>query len=122
MYMRHSIILATRLKRKIFLAGSIPPYVRECAEAALSDARCVLRDIQFFDFGCIFYVDAPDTVSSEEIARTIRIGTSKPVRERFMELWSIPSLWTKRFCDAGDASAEDARAKAAEFFATVKSR
>ena len=118
-----SIALATRLRRKIFSAGNIPTVVIQLVKEALSEMDCLLTDFAFVsEYGLLLEISAPDNLEPEKISFSLRTYTSKRIRNKFPELWSMPSLWTRRFYSEENAFSDAFKENAERFFFTVKTR
>ena len=89
----YTIALATRLKRKVFRAGNIPVCV-ECGGIA----------------------------EAEKIAELIRKATSRPIRQKYPELWKMPSLWNQSPCIVEGKMDPENMEKIEEYYRNLKSR
>ena len=118
----YTIALATRLKRKVFLAGNIPADVERLSREALNEEGIDIKETLFYDYGYVCCVNAPESIKPEAIAYTIRKSTSRPIREMYPELWAMPSLWnSKAYIEDGELT--EAKKKNIEgYYQTLKSR
>ena len=118
----YSIAIASRLKRRIFLAGNIPSEFLRLAKAALNENLISIQQYRFYDYGVLLQLNMPDEMSPETAAALIRSSTSKPLRTTFSELWPLPSLWTRKcFIKAGELDGLFVQ-EAEDFFASLKNR
>ena len=114
--------LATRLKRRIFLAGNIPNEFLRLATEALKEEDITITKHTFYDFGVLLELSLPENTSPDSVATLIRESTSKPLRITFSELWPLPSLWTKKCLIRQGELDENFIREADEFYASLKSR
>ena len=94
----YTIALATRLKRKVFRAGNIPVDVMEMIDDALRVNGTHLDGHRFYDYGVVLCVECGGIAEAEKIAELIRKATSRPIRQKYPELWKMPSLWNQSPC------------------------
>lgn len=118
----YTIALATRLKRKVFLAGNIPSDVKDIVEDALQKRDAHVKEMKFLPYGCICCVDVPEAIYPDRIAYLIRTSTSKPIRDKYPELWSMPSLWNRKTFIREGMITEDAVREINEFYDSLKTR
>lgn len=91
------IAIATRLKRKIFLAGNITESVRKETYDAAEKNKCRIINCQFRPYGMEFMLDCDTEQTAKQVVKCMRYATSGPVRKRYPELWKMPSLWARKY-------------------------
>lgn len=116
------IILATRLKRRIFRARAIPDAVTDLARDALVEHGCTLEEATYWEYGAAFKVDLTDSMTDEDAAKWIRNATSGPIRKQFQELWPMPSLWTRGHCMVPVSEEEQMDERAKAYFDGIPTR
>ena len=112
----------TSRKRRIFLAGDIPRSFTELAGEAMSSMGIDINDIKFFDYGVAMSVNSPPDIAPEKIVTKLKSATSRRIRERYKELWSMPALWTKAYWYGTGTLNEKALSDIKEFFEKQPSR
>ena len=118
----YTIALATRLKRKVFRAGNIPGDVMEMIGAVLKQSDASLDGYRFYDYGVVLCVECGGFTEAEKIAEVIRKTTSRPIRQKYPELWKMPSLWNQSPCIVEGNMGPDNMEKVEEYYRRLKTR
>ena len=118
----YTIALATRLKRKVFRAGNIPVDVMEMIDDALRVNGTHLDGHRFYDYGVVLCVECGGIAEAEKIAELIRKATSRPIRQKYPELWKMPSLWNQSPCIIEGKMDPENIEKIEEYYRNLKSR
>ena len=118
----YTIALATRLKRKVFRAGNIPVDVMEMIGDALRVNGMHLDGHRFYDYGVVLCVECGGIAEAEKIAELIRKATSRPIRQKYPELWKMLSLWNQSPCIIEGKMDPENMEKIEEYDRNLKSR
>ena len=118
----YTIALATRLKRKVFRAGNIPGDVLEMIGTVLRQNDASLGGYRFYDYGVVLCVEYGGIAEAEKIAEVIRKTTSRPIRQKYPELWKMPSLWNQSPCIVEGDMDPDNMQKIEEYYRMLKTR
>ena len=118
----YTIALATRLKRKVFRAGNIPGDVMEMIGDALRLYVTPLDGYRFYDYGVVLCVECGGMTEAERIAELVRKATSRPIRQKYPELWKMPSLWNQTPCIVEGKMDPKNMEKIEEYYRNLKSR
>lgn len=118
----YTIALATRLKRRVFRAGNIPGDVIELIGDSLKSYGGSLKEYKFFDYGVVLSIDCSDAAQAVRIADAVRKATSKPIRQKYPELWKMPSLWNQSPCILEGEMSQTNMEKVEEYYRNLKSR
>lgn len=92
----YTVALATRLKRRVFAAGGIPPFFEKNITVVFSGNGITLKSIRFLDYGVVMEIGSDEELERGRISNLIRRGTSSLIRNEFSELMALPSLWTRQ--------------------------
>ena len=118
----YTIVLATRLKRRVFQSRRIPVEVVSMAEEVIAGEGAGLLGNEFCDYGISLFVKCESMEKAREIANRIRRATSGPIRAKYPELWKMPSLWNRNpLVFEGDMTPEN-RTRVTEYYESLKSR
>lgn len=118
----YTIVLATRLKRRVFRAKNIPRDVQGLISEYLDKNGIKISQCKFYDYGFILSIECNDRKQAEKTAAGIRMATSKPIRSLYPELWQMPSLWnSKPLILEGGMSAENIK-KAETYYDNLRTR
>lgn len=94
----YTIILHTRLNRKVFSAGNISRRLIEIIEDIPTEHTGIyLREVRVFPSALACDVSISDRVTIDTACYVLRKATSSKIREEFSELWSMPSLWSRKY-------------------------
>jgi|GEM_PF-4755876 len=118
----YTVALATRLKRKVFAAGAIAETFEKILTVKISAEGMSLISLKTLEYGAVIELSSPFPVQESSISRLIRISTSAPLRYEFPDLWSLPSLWTKRIYFASGFLNEEKKQEIDAFFDSIKTR
>lgn len=107
---QYTIILYTRLRRKVFNAGNVSARAVQLLKESMPSGAYLLG-YRVFPSALAFTVSTTEWVRPDYISYTVRKATSSELRSEFKELWRMPSLWTRAFSvtdkEAGALSDED---------------
>ena len=121
---RHTftITLVSRLKKRIFLGGNVCSEFLRLATEDLLTHQARLSNYKIYDYGVILEIDAPDELTPDQAARSVRLATSSPLRQTFQELWKMPSLWTREYRSFDGPINQDTINASEAFFDVTKTR
>lgn len=122
MYSIVTIALATRLKRKVFLAKGIEQRAELLIKEASLNLPLDLIQLDFLPYGFILTASNPKGLATEDIAYYLRKATSSALRHEYPELQSMPSLWTRDFFTCSGGTTESVNEKIRLFYDGIKSR
>ena len=93
----YHFVFCPRYRRKIFLIPNVEERFKELVEI-----KCKELDIQIISMECDkdhshIFLNCPPTLSPLDIMQQIKSYTSKILREEFIELSKMPSLWTRNY-------------------------
>ncbi len=119
----YTLVLATRLKRRIFTAGGVRAELEELAKRFCIEYEIGMVKLEILEYGCIFVYVCGDACRYDActIASRFRYFTSGKLRYDFAELWKMPSLWTKR-CLIKEGGFGGVGEELDEFFSSIKTR
>ena len=118
----YTIALATRLKRRVFRARNIPGDVLRLTSEFLDKNGIKLTQHEFLDYGFVMCVECENREQAEWVAAGVRKATSRPVRDLYPELWSMPSLWNSRPLVIEGGISHENMEKMREYYEKLKSR
>ena len=118
----YTIALATRLKRRVFRAGNIPVDVMEMIGDVLRSNGTPLDEHRFYDYGVVLCVECGGMTEAERVAELVRKATSRPIRQKYPELWKMPSLWNQTPCIVEGKMDQKNMEKIEEYYRNLKSR
>lgn len=118
----YKIVMATRLKRKVFLSRNIIDDVLSLSRGAVEESGYKIIKYEFLPYGMELVVDCKDEKETAGIIRAIRRATSGTVRKRYPELWSMPSFWTRKCLVVKWPEAGTQKNATIEFYKSLKSR
>ena len=118
----YTIALATRLKRRVFRAGNIPVDVMEMIGDVLRSNGTPLGEHRFYDYGVVLCVECGGMTEAERVAELVRKATSRPIRQKYPELWKMPSLWNQTPCIVEGKMDPKNMEKIEEYYRNLKSR
>jgi putative transposase len=101
------------MRCKPCLCGSAGQRLVELVIEKIEELGLGLRDYRIMPDRVYIAVSAPPTVAPHRIACQIKAHTSRVLREEFVEMTRIPTLWTRSYLVFGgeDLSAEEALAE-----------
>ena len=93
----YHFVFCPRYRRKIFLIPNVEERFKELVEI-----KCKELDIQIISMECEkdhfhIFLNCLPTLSPSDIMQQIKSYTSKILREEFIELSKMPSLWTRNY-------------------------
>ena len=107
---QYTIILFTRLRRKVFNAGNVSARAVQLLKESMPPGAYLLG-YRVFPSALAFTVSTADGVRPDYVSYAVRKATSSELRSEFKELWKMPSLWTRAFSvtdrEAASLSADD---------------
>ena len=118
----YTIALATRLKRRIFNAGNIPLDVIGLIRDVLKERGLALSGYKFYDYGVVLCLECTDKEEAAKISEAIRKATSRPIRQKYPELWKMPSLWNQTPCIVEGEMDTGNMEKIEEYYRSLKTR
>ena len=121
-YTVSTIAMCTRLKRKVFLAKGIAERFTEIITVIILSHDSEITAIEFLPYGAIFELKHPEALDVNALVREIRLATSKPIRDTYMELWHMPSLWIREFYLHNGCKTADTNKEILEYYNKQKSR
>ena len=77
---------------------------------------------RFYDYGVVLCVECGGIAEAEKIAELIRKATSRPIRQKYPELWKMPSLWNQSPCIVEGKMDPENMEKIEEYYRNLKSR
>ena len=77
---------------------------------------------RFYDYGVVLCVECGGIAEAEKIAELIRKATSRPIRQKYPELWKMPSLWNQSPCIVEGKMDPENIEKIEEYYRNLKSR
>ena len=114
---QYTIILYTRLNRKVFDNAGAAGRVAELAEESMPDGA-YLHEYRVFPDSFAFTVSMMDGLSAEGVSFAVRKATSAKIRAEFEQFRKMPSLWQRKYAlsskPASEMNAEDTSALSPE--------
>ena len=120
--MIYTVALATRLKRKVFLAGNIPVACEAMIRDIVAEEGVTIHSIRFYPYGVLMELESGADKTLDQIITAIRKGTSRKIRIMFPELHRMPSFWTEKYWSAEGGLSDDTVESAEKYFASLKAR
>jgi hypothetical protein len=118
----YTIALATRLKRRIFNAGNIPLDVIGLIRDVLKERGLALSGYKFYDYGVVLCLECTDQEEAAKVSEVIRKATSRPIRQKYPELWKMPSLWNQSPCIVEGEMDSENMEKIEDYYRRLKTR
>lgn len=93
----YHFIFCPRYRRKIFLIPKVEQRFKELVKLKCKELEIEIIAIECDKDHSHMFLNCLPTLSPSDIMRQIKGYTSKILREEFLELSKIPSLWTRSY-------------------------
>ena len=119
--MLYSVMLVTRLRRRVFNGGAVRQYTSDVLREASGYSH---THIHLIDYGedCVFFEIESDPSQLDPCISSLRSFSSGRIRQRFPEFHSMPSFWMKKYFAKPGPSDDDFRSEALSFLHTLPTR
>ena len=121
-YAYSTIAMCTRLKKKVFLAKGIAEQFLEIITVRILKKGAKITSAEFLPYGVVLEIRHPESLDTKTLVREIRFATSKPLRDTYMELWHMPSLWIRDYYLKNSCRTEDVNNEIQAYYNKQKSR
>ena len=121
-YTYSTIAMCTRLKKKVFLAKGIAERFLEIITVRILIKNARTISAEFIPYGVILEIKHPESLDMKALVREIRLATSKPLRDTYMELWHMPSLWVRDYYLKNSCRTEDVNNEILAYYKKQKKR
>lgn len=121
-YTYSTIAMCTRLKKKVFLAKGIAEQFLEIITVRILKKGVKITSAEFLPYGVVLEIEHPESLDMKALIREIRLATSKPLRDTYMELWHMPSLWVRDYYFKNSCRTEDVNNEIQAYYNKQKSR
>ena len=121
-YTYSTIAICTRLKKKVFLAKGIAEQFLEIITVRILKKGAKITSAEFFPYGVVLEIEHSESLDMKAFVREIRLATSKPLRDTYMELWHMPSLWIRDYYLKNSCRTEDVNNEIQAYYNKQKSR
>ncbi len=88
-------MFCTRYKRKIFICKDIEERLKELIQKKCNELEIDILSLECNKEYVHIYLSIPPTLSPSDIMQKIKKYTSRILREEFINLSSMPALWTR---------------------------
>lgn len=117
------VAFSTYRKRKVFLAKGIADFFCELCEGILKPQGIQIVTVFFYEgHGVVIELCATAPLLPNKIVSMIKRGTTDRIRQQFMELHSMPSLWTRKTYSAQGKLTDVTKEELEFFFDSLPSR
>lgn len=106
--LNYHFVFCPRYRRKIFLKLEVEQRFKELVHEVCAELKIVIVAMECDKDHTHMFLNALPTLSPADIMAKIKGVTSKKLREEFLHLLHLPSLWTRSYfvSTAGNVSSE----------------
>ena len=94
---KYHFVFCPRYRRKIFLIPKVEERLKELVKSKCEELKVEIIAIECDKDHVYMFLDCLPTLSPSDIMQQIKGYTSKILREEFVELSKMPSLWTRSY-------------------------
>ncbi len=95
--MVYHLVFCPKYRRKIFLIPGIKERFHEITERICKDHDIYILSLDFGEDYVYMEVDIPPEINIKDAIREIKAATSSSLRQEFVKLSSMHSLWTRSY-------------------------
>ncbi|MDO4325791.1 MAG: IS200/IS605 family transposase [bacterium] len=94
---QYHFVFCPRYRRKIFLIPSVEERFKELVKTKCKELEIEIITLECDKDHCHMFLNCLPAWSPSDIMQQIKAYTSKILREEFVELSKMPSLWTRSY-------------------------
>lgn len=94
---KYHFVFCPRYRRKIFLIPKVEERLKELVKLKCEELKIEIIAMECDKDHVYMFLDCLPTLSPSDIMKQIKGYTSKILREEFVELCKMPSLWTRNY-------------------------
>lgn len=93
----YHFVFCPRYRRKIFLIPEVEERFKELVELKCKELEIKIIAIECDTDHCHMFLNCPPTLGPSDIMKQIKGYTSRILRDEFIKLSKMPSLWTRSY-------------------------